>query len=200
MLAARLVLSMTSLRGPLASWLPPCWCEHGPFRTLAGFLSEVCFQDSRRHANCSRALTYHAKVASQPSTPVVAFRRFEGITSGMILSTGVFVTNRMTAIARCLPSEVQWVSEKSAQPLIALKVRVPVAAQPTSFLLPKHPALTAIMALRKSPNRPRSDYGNGPGGWLGNTPFGMSTRFAIAIAIVHNSGQRMISHRTLFPT
>lgn len=54
------------------------------------------------------------------------------------------------------------------------------------------------MAVRKSPKRPRSDRGNGPGGSLGNIPLGMSAR--LAIAIVHDSSQRIVSHMTLFLT
>ena len=52
------------------------------------------------------------------------------------------------------------------------------------------------MGLRKSTKLPRSDRGNGPGGSVGRIPFGMSAR--LAIAIVHESSQRIVSEEFIF--
>ena len=59
----------------------------------------------------------------------------------------------------------------------------------------RQPVLTAMMGLRKSTKRPRSDRGNGPGGSVGKIPFGMSAR--LASATVHDSDQSLVSDMAL---
>lgn len=169
-------------------------------RTWAlSYASWIASEDVRPDDNStfSRTLTYHATIPSPPSAPVVSFRTFEGSTPfGIILSIGAFVLNIRTAIACCRPissvavrksqlpkkGERERERKEKEKPL---KAHVPTTAQPSSFLLPKHPALTATIGVRKSPKRPRSERGNGPGGSLGKIPVGMSAR--LAIAIVHDS-------------